>query len=316
MYRFLLLFLFLIVNGINRIAAQTVPTLISPNAIKELHYKEDTLKDFAFYLLTDSLPEERMVADSVFTRTLVRALQIPFSFYYPFDSVLGISKMYAPDSSFRIITWNLQYNDYYNRQRGAIQINTKDGKLKLFPLRDASEFTDRSADSVRSTKNWIGALYYRIIKKEEQGKPFYTLFGLDPNNAKSTIKWIEVLHFSNQGEPLFGGPFFSYAKDSVPKETQMRVSLEYKKNTRVLMDYIPELDMILMDHLISENDDVESPWTFVPDGDQEGFKWEKGRWLHINKVFNHKLEDGKAPRELPILETPSQQKIPALKKGN
>ncbi|MEY4586934.1 MAG: hypothetical protein RIT05_1352, partial [Bacteroidota bacterium] len=244
------LLLFFNVMGMLRISAQVNPNLISASALKQLQTKEDTLKDFAFYLTTDSLPEERMIADSVFTRTLVRALQIPHSFYYPFDSVIGISKKYAPDSSFRIITWNLQYNDYYNRQRGAIQMNTKDGKLKLFPLRDASEFTDHPEDSIRTAKNWIGALYYNIIKKEDQGKSFYTLFGLDPNNAKSTLKWMEVLHFNSQGEPIFGGPFFSYERDSLPKKTQLRISLEYKKNARVLMDYIPDLDLILVDHLI------------------------------------------------------------------
>ena len=310
------LLLLLSVMVLCRVSAQVNSSPISAGALKQLQSKEDTLKDFAFYLTTDSLPEERMIADSVFTRTLVRALQIPFSFYYPFDSVLGVSKKYAPDSSFRIITWNLQFNDYYNRQRGAIQVNTKDGKLKLFPLRDASEFTDHPEDSIRTSKNWIGALYYTIIKKEFQGKSFYTLFGLDPNNAKSTVKWLEVLQFSPQGEPIFGGPFFSYEQDSIPKKPQHRVSLEYKKNARVLMDYVPELDLILIDHLVSENDDTESPWTFVPDGDQEGFKWEKGRWIHINKVFTQKLQDGKAPREQPLFDQPGQQKIPAVKKGN
>lgn len=48
-----------------------------------------------------------MIADSAFTKTLVRALQIKNSFYYPFDSVLGVSKLYAPDTSFRIITWSI-----------------------------------------------------------------------------------------------------------------------------------------------------------------------------------------------------------------
>lgn len=202
------LLLLLSVMVLCRVSAQVNSSPISAGALKQLQSKEDTLKDFAFYLTTDSLPEERMIADSVFTRTLVRALQIPFSFYYPFDSVLGVSKKYAPDSSFRIITWNLQFNDYYNRQRGAIQVNTKDGKLKLFPLRDASEFTDHPEDSIRTSKNWIGALYYNIIKKEDKGKSIYTLFGLDPNNAKSTVKWLEVLQFSPQGEPIFWRPFF------------------------------------------------------------------------------------------------------------
>ena len=75
--------------------------------MKKLRAKEDTLYDYAFILNTDTLTEDRMVSDSIFTRTLVRALQIKNSFYFPFDSVVGISKMYSPDTSFRIFTWQL-----------------------------------------------------------------------------------------------------------------------------------------------------------------------------------------------------------------
>ena len=60
--------------------------------------------------------------------------------------------------------------------------------------------------------------------------------------------------------------------------------------------------MILVDHLVSETDQPELVWTMVPDGDQEGFKWENGKWVHINKVFTFKLQDGQAPNEDPILD--------------
>ena len=85
--------------------------------MKKLQAKEDTLKEYSYYLNTDTLQEDRMVSDSVFTKVLVRALLVKNSFYYPFDSVLGISKIYSPDTSFRIITWSLTYDDYYSRQR-------------------------------------------------------------------------------------------------------------------------------------------------------------------------------------------------------
>lgn len=290
--------------------AQNIPA----EELKELKRKEDTLKKYANYLNTESLPGDRMISDSIFTKTLVRALQIPNSFYFGFDSVIGISKQYAPDSSFKIFTWNIVFNDYYCRQKGAIQLRTNDGKLKLFPLRDVSEFTNNAEDSVRTAKNWIGATYYNIIKTTHQGKPYYTLFGIDPNNAMSTMKWIEVLHFNETGEPLFGGPFFSYERDSFPKPPKYRINLEYKKDARVLMNFIPDLDMILVDHLISENDDPNHKWTYVPDGDQEGFKWEKGKWIHINKVFTLKLQDGQAPLEKPIKEEQGlPSKIPPRK---
>jgi len=78
--------------------------------MKKLQAKEDTLKEYSYYLNTDTLQEDRMVSDSVFTKVLVRALLVKNSFYYPFDSVLGISKIYSPDTSFRIITWSLTYD--------------------------------------------------------------------------------------------------------------------------------------------------------------------------------------------------------------
>lgn len=270
--------------------------------LKKLRAKEDTLAEYARYLVTDTLPEDRMISDSIFTKTLVRALQIKNSFYYPFDSVLGVSKLYAPDTSFRIITWSLSYDDYYSRQRGAIQYRTTDGSLKLVPLRDVSEFTDNAEDSVRSRGNWIGAVYYNIIKTQYKGKNYYTLFGFDNNSVMSSMKWMEVLTFNERNEPVFGGPYFSYEKDSIPKPTKYRFNIEFKKNARVLVNYIPDLNMILVDHLISENDDPEHRWTYVPDGDQEGFKWENGKWVHIDKVFTYKLMDGQAPVGEPLMD--------------
>ena len=270
--------------------------------LKKLRAKEDTLSEYSEYLNTDSLPEDRMIADSAFTKVLVRALQVKNSFYYPFDSVLGVSKLYAPDTSFRIITWNINFDDYYSRQKGAIQFRTTDGSLKLLPLRDVSEFTDKPQDSVRSRQNWIGSIYYNIIKTQHKGKNYYTLFGFDNNSAQSSMKWIEVLSFNEKNEPVFGGPFFSFEKDSVPKPPKYRLGLEFKKGARVLVNYIEDLGMILVDHLISESDQPELAWTYVPDGDQEGFKWENGKWMHIDKVFTLKLEDGQAPVGDPLMD--------------
>jgi len=276
---------------------------------KKLKAKEDTLQQYARYLITDTLTEDRMISDSIFTRTLVRALQIKNSFWYPFDSIKGISKLYAPDSLFRIFTWGMQYDEYYSRQKGAIQMRTKDGSLKLIPLRDVSEFTDNAMDSVRSKSNWIGAIYYNIIKTQHKGKNFYTLFGIDYNSIRSTKKWIEVLTFNEKNEAVFGGPLFSYEQDSLKKAPQYRFGLEYKKDARVLVNYIEEVNMILVDHLVSENDEPENAWTMVPDGDNEGFKWDNGKWVHVDKAFDFKIDMkgvdpylGKPPVGEPILD--------------
>lgn len=276
---------------------------------KKLQAKEDTLRHFARNLITDSTTAQRMVSDSLFTRTLVRALQVKNSFYYPFDSVQGISRLYAPDSAFRIFTWNIEFDQYYSRQKGAIQMRTRDGSLRLIPLRDVSEFTANAMDSLRNKANWIGAIYYNIVKTEHKGKNYYTLFGIDYNTIRSTKKWVEVLSFNEKAEPVFGGPAFSFEKDSIPKKPQHRFSLEYKKDAKVLLNYIDDLQMILYDHLVSESDEPENKWTLIPDGDNEAFKWENGKWVHIDKAFDFKVDMkgvdpylGNPPVEDPILD--------------
>ncbi|HVZ57727.1 MAG TPA: hypothetical protein VG870_13805 [Chitinophagaceae bacterium] len=269
---------------------------------RRLEQTEDSLKVLAKTLIVDSLEASRMRADSQFIRTLVRALQVRNSFSYPFDSVLGVSHLYAPDSTFRIFSWNLSYDDYYSRQRGAIQLRTRDGSLRLLPLRDVSEFTASPMDSVRTRNNWIGAVYYRIIETQFNGKRFYTLFGYDENSAMTNKKWIEVMHFNDQQEPVFGGPYFSFAQDSLPRPTQYRFSIEYKKAASTTMNYNGDLNMILYDHLISETNEPEKRFTYVPDGDYEGFRWENGKWMHVDKVFTYKLQDGQAPVGDPLLD--------------
>jgi hypothetical protein len=289
---------------------ESISQTITQSDRKKLIAKEDSLKNLARYLITDSTTAERMISDSLFTRTLVRALLVKNSFYYPFDSLLGISRLYSPDTTFRIFTWNIQFDDYYSRQKGAIQLKTKDGSLKLIPLRDYSEFTTGAGDSIRTKSNWIGAIYYNIIKTEFRGRNYYTLFGFDSYSAMSSKKWIEVMYFNERNEPVFGGPFFSYEKDDPPQKPMYRFSIEYKKDTKTLVNYIDELGLILVDHLISETNEPDHKWTYVPDGDNEAFKWENGKWIHLNKAFDYKVDMtgadpylGKPPVEVPILDS-------------
>ncbi len=296
------------------IASSVNAQKIGKSDLKLLQTKQDSLQILAKNLIVDSLTAQRMRNDSLFIRTLVRSLQIKNSFYYPFDSVQGISKLYAPDSAFRIFTWGLDFDDYYSRQRGAIQFKTPDGSLSLVPLRDISEFTDKPNDSIRNKDNWIGAVYYNIIKTQHNGKNYYTLFGYDDNSVRSNKKWIEVMSLNEKNQPVFGNAVFSYEMDSAKRRPQNRYSIEYKKGARILVDFIEEEGIILVDHLISETEEHDKPHTFIPDGDYEGFKWTNGKWVHIDKVFNFKLKDGDFPMPDAIRDDKGKNDEEKLKK--
>ena len=261
----------------------------------QLSKKEDSLKVFSDLMINAPEAPERFRADSNFVRGLVRSLKIKNSFFYPFDSLRTISRLYAPDSSFRIFTWQLKKDEYVYLQKGAIQLNTADGELKLYPLFDYSMFTAKPVDSVRTKDNWIGAIYYRIVMKEHRGRKFYTLLGFDDYAVSSNKKWMEVLSFNDRGEPVFGGPFISFKEDTTRKPVQARFSIEYKKEANTLLNYDPELDMIVYDHLISESEEPARKNTYIPDGSYEGFKWKDGQWVHVDRVFDFKLQDGQFP---------------------
>jgi hypothetical protein len=291
----LMLIICLLASGL-RSAAQ-------PGDQAALRQREDSLKKYSFDIVNAESASARFRADSQFIRSLVRTLRLPYSFNYPFDSLQTISRLYAPDSSFRIFTWQFKKDDLMYLQEGAIQMNEPDGSLKLFPLFDASMFTSKPLDSVRTRHNWIGAIYYRIVLKTYEGKKYYTLLGFDDYSETSNKKWMEVLTFSPEGEPLFGGPYFSFQDDSVHKQVQYRFNIEYKKEAGTRFNYDPQMDMVVYDHLIPENNEPQKKDTYIPDGDFEAFQWKNGRWVHVEKeLFTVKLKDGEFPRDAQILD--------------
>jgi len=273
--------LFVTISFINLTAQSTADK-------KALRSAESILKTYSFEITNADEMVDRTIADSFFTRSLVKALKIPYSFNYGFDSLKTISRLYAPDSSFRIITWQIMKDFTYYRYKGAIQFKTTDGSLKLIPLYDGTDFTERPVDSVRTNENWIGALYYNIVLKTYNNKKYYTLLGYDENDARTTKKWMEVLTFDNNNKPVFGGRYFSYPNDPIkPPQPAFRFCIEFKKEANAKLNYDPEIDRIVFAKLVSETGEISKKHTLVPHGSIEGFKWELGRWIYIPEVLNY-----------------------------
>jgi hypothetical protein len=276
-----------------------------PPSVQILKTLEENMRNYAEDILNANEVNDRFRADSFFTRALVQALKVPYSFSYRFDSLKTISMLYAPDSSFRIITWQIMKDYSYYRQKGAIQFRTDNGSLKLTPLFDYSAFTETPVDSVRDNEHWIGAVYYNIIQKTFNNKKYYTLIGYDENDARSTKKWMEVLTFDANNRPQFGGRYFIYPNDDTkPLQPAYRFCLEFKKEANAKLNYDPELDMIILAHLTSETGDNKEKYSLVPYGTFEGFKWVNGKWIHVPVI----REMDARPNVNPQQETPRKGK--------
>jgi hypothetical protein len=282
---------------------------ISKENYTELQKFETDLQSFTDSIINSKEWFSRFKADRELIKGLVTCLKVPYSFNYKFDSV-RISKLYAPDSSFRIFTWQVEKDFSFYRQRGAIQMKTKDGSLKLFPLFDVSDFTKYPNDSVRDATRWIGAIYYNIIAKTYNNKTYYTLLGRDDNNERTNKKWIDILVFDERGNPQFGRNCFVYPNDGIkPPQPCYRFCLEFRKNAGVKLQYDEKLDEIIFDRLISENNNVEIKASLIPYGEYEAFKWQNGKWYFTNQPYeNVEIKDGSQSLPKPFFEVEKEKK--------
>ena len=277
---------------------QAQRTRISPANETAMRSQQDSLQILSEAILRGKDEATRQQANDRFIPKLVQALKTPYSFDFKFDSLTTISIQYPADSTFRIFSWGLEQETSFYHHYGAIQMRTEGGELKLFPLFDYSDYMNNT-DTIANNKGWYGCLYYKILQRRYFNQNYYTLFGWDANNFRSQKKLLDMLTFKD-GQPVFGGPFFSYMEDTIPKKTRNRFILEFKKDATISLSYNPDMDMIVYDHLISETNQPSKPSTFVPDLDYEGFKWKAGKWVHIEKVFHDALPQGKVPLAAPL----------------
>lgn len=274
-----------------------------------LEHKQDTLKLLTQTMINARMPNVRQNASDDFIPAFVNALKVKYSYDFSFDSLGQISILYDHDSTFRIFTWGIKVSKLQYRFYGAIQKNTEDGRLKLFPLFD-NTFDTKNKDTITDHKSWIGALYYNMIRTKFNDRTYYTLMGWCGYSLRTNKKVLEILTFKN-GKPVFGAPVFSFKNDTTNTGIENRFFLEYKRDGAAGLNYDTSLHMIVYDHLTSLKGQSDSKATLVPDGTYEGFKWESGYWIHVPKVFHNTIERPPMPNPLKF-----DKKIEGVKNNN
>lgn len=273
---------------------------LSKEAQASLSALEDSLVTVADTMYSDALfPDLRAAKSEQFARQLVRALKIENSWSYPFDKLKKkINIIYPEDKTFRIFNWAIAPSDVTRRYYGAIQLPSS--QLKLYGLIDhAVELGKGAADSVLTGGKWMGCLYYRIIDKEVDGHKIYTLFGLNSGNAQSNKKFLDALELTPSG-PVFGAQIFGIRSEAYPSRRVSRFILEYKKDVNVSMNWDNDLNAIMFDRLVSQINDPNRKYTYVPSGQYDGFRWDGREWRLVQDLIPvMQLKDGEAPVEQP-----------------
>ena len=247
-----------------------------PALVSHLPAFQDSLLSLSKQFINNESEPERYNANYQFIKTLVEALKEPKSFYFEFDSLKTISIVNAPDKKFRIFTWHVLNDDGSYRFYGTIQLNTSDGKLKLFPLSDYSAFIQNPATQELKTEEWFAAQYYQVLEvNQTTTNPYYVLLGWKGKNTNSTQKVIEVLRFVN-GIPYFGLAVFD---GNTQYAGNKRIIFEYSREVSMYLKYDYTKEQLVFDHLAPINSEFKNEIIysykpergFYPSNDGHGF---------------------------------------------
>ena len=287
--------LFLLLAVIRPASAQELTTADRA----EMTAGEERIAAHVRRIYTDSSEAARFAATRDLIRELVSTLDRPHSFDYAFGDVPGLAVAYAPDSTFRIFTWELNVDREQYRHYGAIQRNAP--ALELIPLVDrGDEWLGNPENEISGAESWLGYAVYDIVAGDTyRGKPYYFVLGYDSYSLYRRRKVLDVLHFDETGKAVFGLPvFLTYTDAGLLLPDRARIILEYAAEATVAMRPDPELGGILYENLIMmPGNNGEGP-VQVPDGSYHLLQMdEQGRWLEKEQVFTHKYDE--APREVP-----------------
>ena len=214
---------------------------------------------------------------------------------------LPLSRVEAPDGSFRLITWNFPLDDGSHRYEGFLL--ARSGKLTtLFELRDQTASISNPELAELGPDRWYGALYYQVVPVKKGGRTWYTLLGWKGHSATETRKVIDVLSFRG-GKPRFGAPLFGRGKLK-----EHRKLFAYSFQLSMMLHYDQEQERIVLDHLSPMRADLAGKGALMgPDMSFDAFVWDKGQWRferdidlrdpkRDGKPFNAPPKDAASPR--------------------
>jgi len=242
--------------------------------------------------------KHRTYAADLFYKELQKELAKEDSFYDPLANIEWISKLYAADSSFRVISYQVNVNDASYDSYGFIQ--TQSGSVIPLVNKNA-ELEDVEYLSL-DKDNWFGALYYNMMEVEIEGKTNYLLFGYDGYSKYDRRKVVEVITDVTEDNVVFGNEIFIVEKEGERPDRKQRILIEFSGHSNVTLNYDEGLDMIVHPHLISRMGTVPGQGaTNVSDGSLVGYKLgEDGLWHFVEKIYNYVSEE--APRPQPVLD--------------
>jgi hypothetical protein len=248
-------------------------------------YFEDSLKVLSYRVLEKNHDFERLAVNHEFTELFKKALQQEGSINYSFDSLTHVSKLRAPDGSFRIYTWYIPLQNNRFEFFGFFQsYDPRRKSYEVFPLWDRGKDTVEPQYQTLGHEDWYGAYYIELIHKRHKKNDYYVLLGWRGDNPHTRKRIIEPLRLMEGGRPSFGQPVFKYDNNR-----HRRIIFEYSSRVSMSMGYESHplgssrraSDMIIFDRMLPSQPHLKGRFQFyVPETNVfDAFVFDEGNWI-------------------------------------
>jgi hypothetical protein len=243
-------------------------------------YSTGEILENLFRRLTDTIPDDQKIAANDSIKLYVEKYAADDNvFSHRFSNLRFLGQITAPDSSLKIITWNLLFRNGTGKYFSyLIRKGNVGGNNKVFSLTaDYSEKAVRT-DTVYTQRDWYGALYYDVRPLDINNRKGWILLGLDYGNPLITRKIIEVLEFPSDNSMIFGKKWFD-----IQGRMAYRVVFEYSSTATMTLRFNSETS-IVFDHLVPFSPEmVNNRQYYGPDYSYDSYNLVKGTWkLSVN----------------------------------
>lgn len=237
----------------------------------ELYSIDDTARKAALFQNIDSL--------------FLYAVNLPGSFDHQWQKLDKIGKLKSDDDQLKVFSWLYMINRNEYRYRAYMQVSDGKSGAGVFRLRAGNAEGIKSETYPQKIEDWHGKVYYQLITTSEKRRTYYTLLGLDMNDAMSAIKTVEVLSVRR------GKPQFIEKRILDEGKVKDRLVLEYSSDVTASLRYNEELKMIVFDHLAPLHPLYHGNYQFYgPDGSYDGLKFIEGVWVREEDVDARNME--------------------------
>lgn len=233
---------------------------------------EPELEKLFFRSSADTIDAEKLNINDSIKLIIDKYVRSDSVFHHTFETLRYLGQITAPDSSLKIITWNLNLSGGKGRYF-CYFIKKNEVKNKIYSLTAPYNDAEIKTDTIYSAHDWYGALYYETRRYNDEGKDYWILLGLDYGNPVISRKMIEPLSFADNDSITFGKKCFEKEGRKTFREV-----LGYASAATITLRFVSD-SSIVFDHLVPFSAELKDKRQYYgPDYSYDAFILEKGVW--------------------------------------